>query len=328
MGRRSKRAPRHGSLAYLPRGRAKGPVGKINYWPDVEVDNPKLLGFAGYKVGMSFVYMTRSRRGSPIYGQEVYSPVTLIEVPSMLICGLRSYINTSSGMKTLTEAWAQKLPRDLERLRTPPKKMDDSALKKIETNLNELVEFRAIVCTQPRKANVPQKKPEMFEVKVAGGDLKDQFEYLKGRLGQEIDVSEIFEEGQYVDIMAVTKGKGIQGAVKRWGVKILQHKSRKTVRGIGTLGAWTPHYVMYSVPRAGQMGFHQRTAMNKRILKISKDTSSFPTAFPHYGVIRDTYIILKGSIPGPVKRLVKLRYAIYPPSKVSEAEPNITYPEI
>ena len=128
MGRRRKRAPRHGSLAYLPRGRAKGPVGKINYWPDVETDSPQLLGFAGYKVGMSFVYMTSPRRGSPIFGQEVHRPITLLEAPAMLVCGFRAYRKSPSGLKTFTEAWATKLPRDLERVRTPPKTMDDSAL--------------------------------------------------------------------------------------------------------------------------------------------------------------------------------------------------------
>jgi len=329
MGRRRPTAPRHGSLAYLPKGRARSPIGKINHWPEVETDNPRLLGFTGYKVGMSFAYVTSTRQGSPTFGQEVYSPVTFIEAPPMLICGFRAYSNTISGLKTLTETWLEKLPKDLERLFNFPKKTDFSSLKEIEANLDKTAELRAILCTQPRRANVPQKKPELLEVKVTGRTIKEQFEYLRGLLGKEVGFADIFKEGQFVDVIAVTKGKGIQGPVKRWGVKTLPHKSRKTVRGVGTLGAWTPHYVMYTVPRAGQMGFHQRTETNKRILKIGKESQVFAPkgGFPHYGVIRDAYVVLEGSIPGPAKRFVKLRYAVHPPSTALMV-PNITYMEI
>lgn len=329
MGRRKKRAPRRGSLAYLPRGRAKDPFGKINYWPEVEADSPKLLGFAGYKVGMSFVYQISTKRGSPTFGQEIYSPVTFIESPPIFICGFRSYSQTTYGKKTMAETWTKKPIGGLKKLIAFPKKVDDSSLKDIKANLDKVSELRAIICTQPSRVNVPQKKPNIFEVKVAGGTLKDQFEYLKNLLGREIDVSEIFKEGQFVDVIAVTKGKGIQGPVKRWGVKKRPHKSRKTVRGVGTLGPWSPHYVMYSVPRAGQMGFHQRTEMNKKILKIERKPQVFAIkgGFPHYGVIQESYIILEGSIPGPTKRLIKLRYAARPPTSL-ETIPNITYIEI
>jgi large subunit ribosomal protein L3 len=108
-------APRRGSLAYLPRGRARRPIGKINHWPEVKADDPKLLGFAGYKVGMSFAFITNTRRGTPTFGQEIYSPVTFIESPPMFICGLRSYSNTSYGLKAANEAWVEKPPKDLEK---------------------------------------------------------------------------------------------------------------------------------------------------------------------------------------------------------------------
>ncbi|MFH0897885.1 MAG: 50S ribosomal protein L3 [Candidatus Bathyarchaeota archaeon] len=326
MGRRRPTAPRHGSLAYLPRGRAKNHVGKINHWPEVEADTPKLLGFAGYKVGMSYAFITNTRRGTPTFGQEVYSPITFIEAPPMFICGLRSYSKTPYGLKATNEAWVEKTPKDLEKYLVLSKKADGSSLKEIEASMDKATELRAVLCTQPRRTNVSQKKPDLFEVKVTGGTMKDQFEYLKGFLGREIGPADVLKEGQIIDIIAVTKGKGIQGPVKRWGVKTLQHKSRKTVRGVGTLGAWTPHYVMYTVPRAGQMGFHQRTEMNKRILKIGDKTQApIPKGgFPHYGLIRDSFIILEGSIPSPAKRLIKLRYAVRPPL-ISEVTPNITY---
>jgi len=150
---------------------------------------------------------------------------------------------------------------------------------------------------------------------------------VKGLLGKTISVGEVFKEGQMVDVISVTKGKGFQGPVKRWGVKILSHKARKTKRGIATLGPWKPPRVLYSVPRAGQMGYFQRTEHNKRILKIGTDGSEVSPkgGFIRYGPVRGTYILLDGSLLGPNKRLVRLRYPARPPKKVSEAPPKITY---
>ncbi|UCH37682.1 MAG: 50S ribosomal protein L3 [Candidatus Bathyarchaeota archaeon] len=327
MGRRRKRAPRRGSLAYLPRSRAKSHVGKINHWPELTIENPKLLGFAGYKVGMSFVYTTSMRKRSPFFGQEAHRPVTFIETPAMIVCGFRFYSKTSDGLKTLGEIWATQLPQDLRRRQSLPKERSMIEVEAIKRKMNNIAEIRAFVSTQPRLANVPQKKPELFEVKVSGGTIQEQFGYVQGVLGREVQATDVFDVGRFVDVIAVTKGKGIQGPVKRWGVKTLPHKSRKTVRGVGTLGAWTPHYVMYSVPRAGQMGFHQRTERNKRILKLSSEAEGYAPkgGFPHYGIIRDSYIILEGSIPGPPKRLVKLRRATHPPSMASDAPPTLFY---
>ena len=318
MGRRRINAPRRGSLAYLPRGRASGPVGKINFWPDVESDKPRLLGFAGYKAGMSFLYVIGNTRGNPTFGQEIHSPVTIIDAPPVIVCGFRGYVASSSGLTSILEVWSEKLPDDLGRLFRIPKHNTPDSVEAVQSV--EPTEIRAIVATQPRQSGSGHKKPELFEAKVAGGSLTEQLDYVRSLLGKEIQISEVFKEGEYIDVIGVTKGKGIQGPVKRWGVKTLPHKSRKTVRGIGTLGPWTPHYVMYTVPRAGQMGFHQRTEFNKRILAIGgQGLDVVPEGgFQHYGTPDKSFIVLSGSIPGPAKRIVKMRYAVRQPSASNE----------
>ena len=93
-----------------------------------------------------------------------------------------------------------------------------------------------------------------METKVDGGSVKEQFEYTKNLLGKTVLISDIFKEGQFVDVISVSKGKGWQGPVKRWGIKILPRKSRKTKRGVAAIGPWKPARVLYTVPRAGQMG--------------------------------------------------------------------------
>jgi len=72
---------------------------------------------------------------------------------------------------------------------------------------------------------------------------------------------------------------------------------------------------MYTVPRAGQMGFHQRVDKNKRILAVSNAQQNPITpsgGFPHFGDVRGDYVIVRGSVPGPIKRLVDMRLPLYP----------------
>jgi large subunit ribosomal protein L3 len=327
MGHRKKHAPKRGSLAYLPRGRAARPVGRIRFWPDVE-EGPALLGFMGYKAGMTHVFMVEDQPGSPNLGKEIIYPVTVVEVPPIIICAIRAYTKNQYGLQTFTEAWMKDPPKDLNRVVVLPEHSNtEQGLKKMEESLDKIVEFRLLAAVQPRLSGTPKKKPDLMEIKVGGGSVKEQFEYAKSLLGKTVSITDVFKEGQFVDVISVSKGKGWQGPVKRWGIRIRPDKSRKTKRGVGTLGPWKPTRVMYTVPRAGQMGYHQRTEYNKRILKIGVDGSEVSPkgGFLRYGPVRGTYVILDGSLPGPAKRLVRLRCPARPPKKVSEAPPKITY---
>ncbi len=111
------------------------------------------------------------------------------------------------------------------------------------------------------------------------------------------------------------------------GVKKKQHKSRKSVREVGSLGPISPQYVMYTVPRGGQRGFHQRTEYNKRIMIMSNtESNEFKInpdgGFKHFGLVDGDYIVVKGSVPGTYRRLIKLRQQVRNvPKKISK--PNI-----
>ncbi len=325
MGHRKKHAPKRGSLAYLPRGRAAHPNGRVRFWPEV-TGSPVLLGFAGYKAGMTHVLAIEDRQGSPNFGKEIIYPVTIVDTPPMYICAVRAYTKDEDGLKTLTEAWASQLPKDFERITGAPKQPNpEENLKVIEETLDRIVEFRVSAVTQPRSTGVPKKKPDIMEIKVGGDSTKDQFEYIKGIMGKNVSAEDIFKGGQFIDIISVSKGKGVQGPVKRWGVRILQNKGRKTKRGIATLGAWGPGRILYTVPRMGQMGYHQRTEFNKRIMKIGNNgTDVTPKGgFLRYGLVRGSYVMVSGSIPGPAKRMIKMRYPARPPKKASDEPPQI-----
>jgi len=327
MGHRKKHAPRHGSLAYLPRGRAKRTVGRIRFWPKVE-EGPTLLGFMGYKAGMTHIMMVEDKPGSLHLGKETSHPATILDVPPIIVFAIRAYTKDQYGLHTFTEAWMKSPPKDFDRALVLPEEFNtEKNMKKIEENLEEIAEIRLLAATQPRLAAVPKKKPDIMEIKVDGGSIKEQIEYAKSLLGKTVSITDVFKEGHFMDVAAITKGKGFQGPVKRWGIKILPRKSRKTKRGVAAIGPWKPARVLYTVPRAGQMGYHQRIEYNKRILKIGVDGKNVTPkgGFLKYGEVKGTYVIVDGSLPGPAKRLVRLRHPARPPKKILGSPPNITY---
>ena len=177
-----------------------------------------------------------------------------------------------------------------------------------------------VVYTQPKLTGIGKKKPDILELAVSG---KTSLELAKKLLEKnEIKLENIFKENQILDISAVTKGKGFQGEVKRFGVTILQHKSEKKKRGSANLGAWTPKRVSFRVPQPGKMGYHQRIEHNKQILKIGIDPKEVnpKSGFLHYGLIKNNYLLLKGSIPGPAKRTIVMTYQRGPKRKIHNFE--------
>jgi large subunit ribosomal protein L3 len=328
MGHRKTHAPKHGSLAYLPRHRAKKPTARIRFWPKIKSDSPRLLGFSAYKAGMTYVFTIEDRKRSPNFGKEVMRAATILETPPILVCGIRTYAKTPYGLQNLTEAWMKEPPAILDRLLVLPENFNtESMLEKVQQSLPNTAIIRVITATQPSQTSLSKKKPESCEVQIGGGTIQQQFEYAKQLLGKTVAPEEVFKDGQYIDIAGVTVGKGFQGPVKRWGVTCLQHKGRKTKRGIATLGPWNPHHLMYSIPRAGQMGYHQRIEFNKRILKIGKDGKEVTVkgGYIRYGEVKGPYILIEGSIPGTEKRQIRLRVPARPPREISEAPPQVTY---
>lgn len=314
--------PKRGSLAFSPRKRADRIVPRIRTWPECE--EVRLQGFAGYKAGMTHVVMIDDRKNSKTYGEEILVPVTVIETPPMKVAGIRIYRETQYGLQIAKEVWTSKLDTFLDRrVKIPKNDGDVEALRSVEGD-----EVRVITYTQPYLiTGVPKKVPDVMEQKV-GGKFENALEYAISKLGKEVRISEVFKEGAIVDVSAITKGKGFEGVVKRWGVITLDAKHARSSkhRRVGTLGPWMPHRVRWTVPQYGQMGFHQRLEFNKRIIKIGTNGEEITPkgGFPHYGVVRSDYVLISGSVPGPVKRLVRMRDAVRPP-KAEFTGVNVVY---
>ncbi len=311
--------PRRGSLAFSPRKRAKSHIAKFRSWPE-SAGEPKLQDFAGYKVGMTHVIMIDNVKNSLTEGTEISVPATIIETPAIRVAAIRAYAEDVYGKKPAYEAWASDLDESLGRNICLPKDYStQNALDKISGLIEEgnATDIRVATYTLPKNiTGIPKKKPDLMETSISGNDVRAKFEYASSILGNEVEISDIFDSGNLVDVASITTGKGTQGPVKRWGIQMAKHKHSRagSLRQVGTLGPWRPAHVSWRVPQMGQMGYHQRTEYNKRILKISSDADEVNPdgGFMNYGLVRNSYILVKGSIPGPSKRLVRLREPVRP----------------
>jgi len=302
--------PRRGTLAYWPRKRAARIYPQLSVYPSS--DKVKLLDFAGYKAAMAHAIVIDGRKGSKTFGQELSIPATIIDCPPLRVVGLRLYANTAKGMAASGDIWAKDLPKDLAR--KVKAKPNEQKISELEKNIGNVSKVRLVVSTQPRMSAFGKKTPEIFEMDVGGSNAKEKFDFAKQLLGKEIKAGDVVKDGELVDVVAITKGKGMAGVVKRFGIKIQDRHAKKKRRHIGTLGPQTPRKVRWTVPMAGQLGFQRRTELNKRVLKVGEkgEEISPKAGFKRYGKIKSNYIVLEGSIPGPKKRLVRMRAPIRP----------------
>lgn len=295
-------------MQFWPRKRAKRAYARIRSWPQAK--DASLMGFAGYKVGMTHVLFDDKRPNALTKGEKVMWPVTIIECPPLTIHSARFYQNTSHGKKIITEILNPKQKKSLGRKVVIPK----SAHKKFE-DITDFDDVSIIVHTNPELTGIGKKKPDIFEVAL-GGSKDAKLNYAKENLGKDIPVQNIVKQGALTDIHAVSIGKGYQGMVKRYGVSMRSHKSEKA-RRVAVEGPQGISKVLYTVPKSGKMGYHQRTIYNQLVVKVGDDPQEINAlgGFVKYGVLKNPYLLIKGSIPGHRKRLAILTHAIRPNDK-------------
>lgn len=132
-----------------------------------------------------------------------------------------------------------------------------------------------------KKANTTPKR-KLVEFKGFRADAGVDY-----KLGDTIGV-DIFAEGEYVDVVGTTKGKGFQGVVKRHGfsgVGMQTHGQHNRLRAPGSLGASSfPSKVIKGMRMAGRTGGKRRMVQNLVVMKVIADKN---------------LLILKGAVPGP-----------------------------
>jgi large subunit ribosomal protein L3e len=360
MSHRKYEAPRHGSLGFLPRKRAARHRGRVKSFPvDDSSKTPHLTAFMGYKAGCTHIMREVNKPGSKLHKKEAVEMVTIVETPPMLVVGMVGYIKTPRGLRTLSTVWAHHLNETLKRrfyknwYRSKKKaftryaqNLTDNGDVDVKTELKRMSKYcsviRVLAHTQVRRVGLRQKKAHLMEIQVNGGTVEDKVKWGYGLFEQAIPVDLVIAQNDYIDIIGVTKGKGYQGAVSRWGVAMLQRKTHRGYRKVACIGAWHPARVRFTVARAGQDGYHHRTEMNKKVYRVGKPAKDEKTGkiewnatttsdlteknitplggFPHYGEVNDWFVMLKGAVMGPKKRVITLRKSLVPQTSRSALE--------
>jgi len=332
-----KRAARHrGKVKAFPKDDASKPV--------------HLTAFLGYKAGMTHIVREANRPGSKVNKKDIVEAVTIIETPPMVAVGLVGYIKTPRGLRALKTVWAQHLSEECKRrfyknwskskkkafTKASLKWKDEVGKKEIEKDLAQIKKYcevvRLIAHTQQKLLRKRQKKAHIMEIQLNGGSVADKVDYAYGMFEKTVPIMDVFAKNEMIDLIGVTKGKGFKGVTSRWHTKKLPRKTHKGLRKVACIGAWHPSRIQYTVARAGQKGYHHRTEINKKIYEIKlgyhkKDgvlvknnaSTEYDTTdkdinpmggFPHYGMVKQDFVMIKGCCIGPKKRVLTLRKSL------------------
>ena len=308
-------------MGVWPRKKQQSLTPRIRNFRDI--DEQKLLAFPAYKAGMTHTIIKGYREDSPTHGKDTSVPVTILATPPIKIASVRLYKKDGRQLHVKKQV---NLDVDKEVERKIPK-IDGRKTKDELTVEDDYDDISIQVYTQPHLIGL-KKTPELFELKVGGNTFEDKVEFVKENLNKPFNVEDVFEPGQLVDVHGITKGKGTQGPVKRFGIGLRQHKSQKGQRKPGSLGPWKgQHHWMYRVPRSGQTGMHKRTQHNNLLMKIGKDPEDVNPdgGFVNFGEVKGTYTMVKGSVPGPKKRMVVMTETIRPKEKTDFTEDHIQH---
>jgi large subunit ribosomal protein L3 len=325
--------PRAGSLAFYPRKRAKKETASFSSFPNPKLkegEKAKPLNFLGYKAGMTHALGKDSHEKGVTFGHEIAIATTVLECPPLKVFGVRAYGRAKKGFygsaplmdvfaSGVDKSFLRKVPRFMKPGKKKPKQgKEDKAGRKtfadLEKAREKLLDLRLLCHSQPGKAGFGKKKPDVCELALSGS-IDEKLAFAKEKLGKDILVKEVFSDNDFADVRAVTKGKGMQGPVKRFGVKTHRPKAKKQ-RVVGSIGPWNPSTVMWQVARPGQMGYHARTEFNKKILKVGAEAdlalANQKGGFKNYGLLSSEFLVVAGSVAGPAKRAVSLRHCIRP----------------
>jgi len=351
MSHRKFSAPRHGSMGFYPKKRAKRHRGKVKAFPKDDAKKPvHLTSFLGFKAGMTHIVREVDRPGSKGGAREIVEAVTVIETPPLVCVGMVGYIETPRGLRALKTVWAEHINVECKRrfyknwskskkkafTKACLKWKDEVGKKEIEKDLNQIKKYcqvvRVLCHTQQQLLRRRQKKAHIMEIQLNGGSIADKVNFAREHFEKKVPIKSVFSKDEMIDIIGVTKGKGFKGVTSRWHTKKLPRKTHKGLRKVACIGAWHPSRIQYTVARAGQKGYHHRTEINKKIYDIRDgfhmkdgklvqnnaatdydlaDKSINPMGgFPHYGLVKQDFVMIKGCCVGPKKRVLTLRKSL------------------
>jgi large subunit ribosomal protein L3 len=310
---------RKGSLEFWPHRRAKKQMPRMRTWP--KLAEPGFAGLVAVKAGMTHITMIDDS-DSPSKGSEISRAVTILEIPRIQIYGIRAYKKNYVYTQPFAEVYDVNLAK-----KVGINKIEKNDIAALKSQAAQLDDVTALAFCDHSSLEHGNKNVMRFEIHLGGKTNEEKLAFAEKWLGKELHISDVLGVGDYIDVNAISKGKGWAGVIKRFHVARQYRKATGKVRHVGVLGPWHPAKVMFSVPHPGHMGYNYRTEINKRVLKMGtgNDASSINVSggFVNFGTIKNDYIMVDGSVPGPAKRLLRIRKSIRLPAKGKT--PQITY---
>jgi len=288
------KSPRKGSLQYWPRKRADKFLPSVN-WEAIS-EGKGVKGFIAYKAGMVSVAVKNNTEHSMTKGKNIVVPATIIECPAMKIFSVRFYKNG----KVMKDVLAENIEKELKRKIKLPK-----VKKKFEPVADDDFDDLRIIAYSLVRGSGIKKTPDLTELGLTG-TKEEKLNFVKENITKEISIAEVFKQGELVDVRGLTKGKGLQGPVKRFGITLKSHKSEKGRRKPGSLGPWHPARVTFRAPQAGQLGMFTRIIYNNKIIDMGKNSDRELKNIKNFGNVKSDFVIVAGSIMGPAKRQLLL----------------------
>uniref|UniRef100_A0AAF5Q6M2 60S ribosomal protein L3 n=1 Tax=Wuchereria bancrofti TaxID=6293 RepID=A0AAF5Q6M2_WUCBA len=271
------------------------PRGKIKAFPkDVPSKPIHLTAFMGFKAGMTHIVREVDKPVSKINKKEVVEAV--LETPPMIIVGVVGYIDTPRG----------------------PRQFKTDNMKSIQADLAKMKKYCSIigVIAHMKVMKHREKKAHITEIQVDGGTVPEKVDWAYEHFEKQVPVDSVFAQDEVTGTIGVTKGKDFKGITSP------------------CVGAWHPSRVQFTVARAGQKGCHHRTEVNKKIYRIAKscltgegrrngDTDYDITeksinpmgGFPHYGLVNQDFVLIRGCCMGSKKRPITLRKSLITQTK-------------
>lgn len=348
MSHRKFSAPRHGSLAFLPKKRSSRHRAKVKAFPqDDQSEGCHLTAFIAYKAGMTHILRELTRPGSKAHKKEIVEAVTILECPPMVAVGYVGYQKTLRGLKAVGTVWGSTLHEEFKRryyknymqskMKAFSSQKDETQKKEVTDRIIQNADVVRLICHTRMMEDLKQfrqKKAHVMEIQVNGGSVEDKVRFCEGKLENQIKIKDVVDTNDMIDTIAVTKGRGTEGVITRWGITRLPRKTHRGLRKVACIGAWHPARVSYTVARVGQNGFHHRTETNKKVYKVGtgekhcgegefnakteidlSDKHITPMGgFVRYGRVKEDYVMIKGSCPGCVKRPITIRKPLVCPT--------------
>ena len=251
--------------------------------------------------------------------KKIWIPVTILECPPMRAFAYVTYIMTPHGKKRHSQVSAAKQEKDLARKMNLAKQPAEPT----HPSPANICDVTLLVHTQPIKAGIGKKTPEVFEVAIGGKTSADKLTTAQGFLRQTYSHLMCSAKANRSTVTSSHAAKDYKERPKDSEPDLEHHKSEKGTRGPGNVGGWTGNRSWRVAPRTDRIPHEDRDQQVGGQDRERRERDQPIERTQTLWIGKGTYMLLKGSVGGPSKRLIRLAPARRPNHRMIKESPKI-----